>query len=145
MARKNPPEKNTVYYIGSGIALIGVLMFFSVFLSGAMNFGKFDHFENRVQSMALRAVGGIFLIFLGQVIVGVGAAMGKGSIGSALMPDPDEVKEEMEVLSDIAGKLASVSQDREANAPQIIKIRCQYCNSLNNEEDHVCSQCGANL
>lgn len=95
--------------------------------------------------MAFRAFGGMFLIFIGQVIVGVGAATGKGSLGSALLPDPDEIKEDLDIVSEITEKLRSESQTQKNNPPQIIKIRCQFCNSLNNEEDHVCSQCGANL
>ena len=58
MARRQiPPERKTLYYIGMGVALLGILMFLSTFVTFLMHFGDFSNFHARARSDGFRAFG----------------------------------------------------------------------------------------
>lgn len=84
--RKIPPERQTLYYVGMGLTLLGVISFFSVFITGAMNFGNFQNFDGQVRSAALRGIGGMILIIVGNVLMSIAA---KGLAGSGIVLDPE--------------------------------------------------------
>jgi hypothetical protein len=125
---ESPRPWKVMKYVGSGIALIGFLLFFSVFISGAMNFGNFDNFEARTRNMSIRAVLGMFMIIGGGVLGGIAAKQGRNAGG------------ESGPSNDGTWRFGS---DQELAGP--IKIRCQKCRALNDEAAKFCDQCGAEL
>ena len=38
-----------------------------------------------------------------------------------------------------------IEKERIIDRQTIVKVRCRYCNTLNNEGDHTCISCGAKL
>jgi hypothetical protein len=147
-----PPERKTLYYAGMGVAGLGFLLFLSTFFTSALNFGNFDHFEERARSEGLRAITGMVLIIVGMFLLKVGA---KGWAGSGVILDPKKAREEVEPWSRMAGGMAQdalseievvkkVEEHLSAPPPQV-KIRCQKCQALNEESAKFCNQCGSAL
>lgn len=124
----SPSPWKVMKHIGTGISVIGFLMFFSVFVSGALNFGNFDNFEARGRNMAIRGVFGMFLIIGGGVLHTI-ASKQEGNAGNGSGPSND-------------GTWSFGSEDEIAGP---IKIRCPKCRALNDEAAKFCDQCGAGL
>ena len=155
MNRRISSERKTAFYIGTGISALGLLLFLSVFVTSALNFGNFDDFESRAGNSALRAVIGMVLMIAGQAIRAVGA---RGVAGSGLKLDPDQARDDVRPYTNAVGgmirdALESAEQEtdserQEKTEPppsQVILIRCDQCRKLNEETDKFCSECGASL
>lgn len=146
-----PQNRKTLYYIGMGISLVGFLLFLSTFFSFAGNFGNFDDFAGRGQSMMFRAIGGMVLIMAGAVMMNVGR---RGWAGSGIVLDPHQARQEMKPWNRMAGGMAQDALGEidvvnklakkldEPNSPHV-KVRCQKCQALNDDIDKFCGQCGA--
>lgn len=117
-----PPPRKTMAHVGTAMAIVGFLLFFSTFFSAAANFGNFDDFESNTRSMATRAVLGMFLIITGGIVNGAAKRGFKGPADSS---------------GDAFG-----TDDVGASS---IKVRCPKCRQLNDEHDRYCSQCGTKL
>ena len=145
-------ERKTAYYAGNAIALLGVILFLSTFISAALNFGNFDNFEARGQSMAFRAFGGMILIIIGAVISNVGA---RGLAGSGVILDPEEAREDLKPYSHQAGGMLSDTLEKAelgkhlggvASQPErVIMIKCRQCSFLNEEDSKFCQECGSEM
>lgn len=85
--------RKLTYYLGLGLMVVGLLVFGSVFVTGALQFGDFTDFENRSRSSALRGVVGMALLLLGGVLRTVGA---RGVAGSGLVLDPKRARRDLE-------------------------------------------------
>ncbi|MGB7343827.1 MAG: zinc ribbon domain-containing protein [Pirellulaceae bacterium] len=153
MPTKISQERKTAYYLGTGMAGFGLLMFLSVFVTGALNFGNFDNFGGQVRSSMFRAIGGMMLIMVGQGIRAVGA---RGLSGSGVVLDPEQARDDLHPYTNAAGGMLrdvldavdrdSEPQTRQADAPlQVIMIRCGSCRQLNEEDDKFCSNCGTSM
>ncbi len=59
MSDKISRERKTAYYAGTAIAAFGLLMFLSVFVTHALNFGNFQDFDGQVRSSMFRSIGGM--------------------------------------------------------------------------------------
>jgi len=150
--RKIPPERQTLYYVGMGLTLLGVISFFSVFITSAMNFGNFQDFDGQVQSAAFRAVGGMILMMIGTACSNIAA---KGLAGSGIVLDPEQARKDVEpwsrmtggVLQDALSEVDVVNKvvDQLQPAEQQIKVRCRSCKALNDENAKFCDQCGESL
>lgn len=92
--------RKSAYYLGGALSIIGVLMFLSVFVTHAMNFGNFDNFQGQVQSAMFRAIGGMVLIVVGGAITNVGK---RGLAGSGVLLDPEQAREDVEPWSRMEG------------------------------------------
>lgn len=109
MARRNiSPERKALYYFGNGVALIGVLSFVSVFVTGIMHFGDFSNFDAEARSAGIRALLGMGMIVVGSVIANIGA---RGAAGSGLLLDPQKAREDVEPWSRMAGGVMSDALD----------------------------------
>jgi hypothetical protein len=150
--RQIPPERQAVYYLGMVLVGIGLVLFISVFFTGAANFGNFENFEGRARSEGLRAITGIVLTMIGGGLMTVGS---KGLAGSGLVLDPRKARKDVEPWSRMAGgavqdALSEVDVVKKAEerleppAPQV-KVRCRRCHALNDESARFCNQCGAAL
>lgn len=154
--RQISEERKAIFYIGSALMGIGLLLFFSTFLSFACHFGEFKPGENFGKSLALRGFGGMFLLIIGSMIRGVGAA---GVAGSGLKLDPQQARTDLEPWSRMAGgmvndtlseiepvqkmvdKLAGVGSATQ----EVVKVRCRSCQALNDETAKFCNQCGGQI
>ena len=101
-------ERQMAFYFGGALMVIGGLLFFSVFITGAMNFGNFNNFESNAQSSMVRALGGMLLLIIGGGIRGIGA---KGLAGSGVVLDPDKARDELEPYSRMAGGMVKDAMD----------------------------------
>lgn len=144
MTKQISDERKAAFYIGTGLMIIGVLMFVSVFVTGAMNFGNFDNFEENAKSGMFRALGGMALMIVGGIVRGIGAL---GVAGSGVKLDPQQAKEELEPYSRMAGgMIKDVLNEANTNlggkSERIIMVKCTACGKLNEEDSKFCQECG---
>ncbi len=140
------PERKTAYYAGTAIAAFGLLMFLSVFVTHALNFGNFQDFDGQVRSSMFRSIGGMVLMMVGQGIRAVGA---RGFAGSGVILDPDRARKELKPYSKIVGGMVVDALD-ESGIPEkfsergerVVMIRCTACGKLNEEDSKFCQECG---
>lgn len=154
--RQISERRKALYYLGGILMVVGFLLFFSTFASAACHFGDFTDFESRGRSMAMRAFGGMFLLIVGVILRGIGAA---GLAGSGVILDPQEARKDLEPWNRMAGGMASdalsevepvqrlVDKLTEDAPPpdQVVKVRCRSCGALNDEDARFCDQCSAQL
>ena len=100
--------RKTAYYIGSGMALIGLLTFLSVFVTTALNFGDFTNFDSDMRSTSLRAVIGMGLLISGAAVRSVGA---RGLAGSGVVLDPERARREVEPWARMGGGMLGDALD----------------------------------
>jgi len=103
-----PPERQAIYYVGVAVSVIGFLLFFSVFVSFAINFGDFDNFEQRARSSVMRGIFGIALILMGGVLAGIGKL---GTAGSGLQLNPEKARRDVEPWSRMTGGILQDTLD----------------------------------
>ena len=113
------PERQTAYYVGQAISVIGVLLFLSTFLvlaqpspsvtiTGGSGFGQMQnmqaefrqHSDSVMSSFVGRALGGFVLIVIGQVIANIGKF---GPAGSGVVLDPQQARKDVEPWSRMVG------------------------------------------
>jgi len=146
-------ERQVLYYVGMGLTVLGFLLFFSVFVTGALHFGNFEHFESRASSSMIRALSGMGLIVIGQILRGVGA---KGLAGSGVILNPQQAREDLEPYSRMGGGMIrdSIEEtgikeliedlgDHDADIAARVMVRCQQCRTLNEEDAKFCKECGS--
>lgn len=105
--RQISDDRKAAYYIGIILTGIGLLMFLSVFFtffSAATGGVSGDEFG----SIGFRAVGGILLAIVGQVIRGLGA---RGLAGSGVILDPEQAREDLEPWTRMAGGMVKDAAD----------------------------------
>jgi hypothetical protein len=101
--RQISQQRKALYYVGNGVAIFGLLLFLSTFLSAALSFGdrpNFREFRAQGQSMALRAFGGMILMIAGGSVARIGKA---GAAGSGLKLDPEQARRDVEPWSRMTG------------------------------------------
>lgn len=147
MTRQISEERKTAYYLGMVLMVIGGILFFSVFITGAMNFGNFSNFEANARSSMFRALGGMALLFIGGIIRGIGA---RGLAGSGVVLDPEKARRELEPYSRMVGGMVKDVLD-EANVnlggkpERVVMIKCHSCGKLNEENSKFCQECGKQI
>ena len=130
-------SRKVLYYIGNAISIIGIVLFLSVFVTGFN--GDFDTIES---SMKMAPIGMILLI-VGVVISNIGKS---GLAGSGVILDPEKAREDLKPFSKQAGGMIKDALE-EVNLPnnETIKVRCQSCKHLNDENAKYCNNCGNEL
>lgn len=150
--RDIPPERKTIYYVGTAMSGLGLLMFLSSFLFFIAHFGDFSNFESNARTNGFLAFGGMILIIVGGGIAGVGRS---GLAGSGLLLDPQRARRDREPWNRMAGGMANdtlsempilteIVGHRDGGEP-IVKVRCRACSALNEESSKFCGQCGQKL
>ena len=127
--------------------VVGLLVFGSVFVTGALQFGDFTDFEDRSRSSALRGVVGMALLLLGGVLRTVGA---RGVAGSGLVLDPKRARRDLEPYSRMAGGMLKDAIDEVGEAlpgaprggEPVVMLKCRACAKLNEEDSKFCQECG---
>lgn len=100
--------RKILYYLGMMVTVIGMLLFFSTFVTFLLHFGDFTDFNSRVTSEGLRAFGGIFCIVIGQSLRLVGLS---GVAGSGLKLNPQEARRDLEPWSRMSGGILKDALD----------------------------------
>lgn len=139
-------ERKAAFYFGSGLVVVGMLMFLSFFLTVARGFGGVQPGP----SAMLAPIIGMAIMLAGRAIRSVGA---RGFAGSGVMLDPTQAREDLRPYSKMAGGMigdvlehADVSRHAKAAAPErIIMVRCRACEFLNEENSKFCQECGTKL
>lgn len=146
MSDRISPGRKTAYYAGTVISVIGLLLFLSVFVTHAMNFGNFDDFEGQARSFMFRAIGGIVLIGVGQFIRSIGA---RGLAGSGVILDPKQARDDLKPYSKMAGGMlgdaleaSDLSEHLGSGPERVVMIKCSDCGKLNEEDSKFCQECG---
>ena len=154
--RRISPERKAVYYAGMTMMGIGGLLFISTFFTFAANFGNFDNFQDRSQSLFLRALIAMVLLIAGSFVMRIGFA---GKAGSGLVLDPEKARKDIEpwarmaggITSDMLSEVEPVQRvvehitNEEGETKPVVKVRCPKCRALNDETAKFCNQCGAPL
>jgi hypothetical protein len=146
--RQISPDRKALFYIGHGLSLVGLLLFMSNFCIVASAFGNMPQDgPGFMQGFIFRAVGGMVLIGVGQVISNVGK---RGLAGAGLIPDAEQQRKDLEPWSRSTGGMINdaLSEVQSfhpvASAPEI-RVRCPRCKALNEETAKFCDQCGGKL
>jgi len=160
------PERQSLYYLGMGISLVGVLLFLSNFFIGfsghTSRFPDFptgggfpghsdfgSEFDSFGRGMMIRGIGGMILIAVGQFISRIGS---HGLAGSGVVLDPKRARKDLEPYSrmkggmlgdavDESGLLEELKNSKDSSKP-VIMIRCRNCEQLNEEDSKFCQECG---
>ncbi len=147
MARQVSEGRKVAFYLGTIIMIIGLLMFLSVFITGAMHFGDFSNFSANARSSMFRALGGMVLIVIGNIIRMIGSM---GLAGSGVILDPEKAKEELEPYSRMAGGMTKDFLEEAdikigGKTEKVIMLKCQECGKLNEHDSKFCQECGKQL
>lgn len=147
MAKRISGERKAAYYIGMVLMVMGGLLFFSVFVTTAINFGDFGNFQDNARSAMYRAFGGMGLLLIGSIIRGIGS---RGLAGSGVVLDPEKAREGLEPYSRMAGgmvkdALEEADVNMDSQAEKVIMVRCRACRTLNEEESKFCQECGEKI
>jgi hypothetical protein len=147
MTRQISEERKTAYYLGMALMAIGGLLFLSLFVTAAMNFGNFSNFEANARSGMFRAFGGIALLIIGGIIRGIGA---RGLAGSGVVLDPEKARQELEPYSRMAGGMVKDALDEadvnlRGKPERVVMIKCPACGKLNEEDSKFCRECGRKM
>lgn len=142
-------ERKVTYYIGMGMAILGFILFISVFFYGisAMD----DPFMATKTPPFENAVIGMILIIIGFVVMSIGA---RGAAGSGVILDPEKAREDLKpfneatggMINDVISNIDALDNVLKPNVEkQVIKIKCRSCGSLNDEDARFCKGCGKEL
>lgn len=139
--------RKVTYYLGLVLMVVGLLVFGSVFVTGALQFGDFTDFQDRSRSSALRAVVGMALLLLGGVLRTVGA---RGVAGSGLVLDPKRARRDLEpysrmgggMLRDALDEVGDVLPGTQRGGEKVVMVKCRACGKLNEEDSKFCQECG---
>lgn len=143
-------ERKKKYKAGSVLMFLGGLLYLSFFLDIIfLNVHDAGNPFNEVKNMWLRALIGVILLILG--------GMKKARARTGLMKpntnmDLEQDIEERKHLRKLKGKQLNdtlskinLSKHLGIDATPVIKIRCQDCSHLNDEEDKFCGGCGQKI
>ena len=149
MSKLNNSRKVT-YYIGMGMMILGFILFISVFFSFATLFtNPSSMFSTGFPSFS-NAIFGMILIIVGQIVMNIGA---KGAAGSGLILDPEQSREDLKpfneakggMINDVISNIDVVDKFVNSSEKEVIKVRCNSCKSLNDEDAKFCKTCGEKM
>ena len=141
MSKEISKNRKTLYYVGNGLTAIGFILFLSVFFVAFLNpFAMFGS-DNPMANGFI----GFILIIIGQFVSNIGA---RGAAGSGLILDPKQAREDLKPYStQVGGMINDVLDevDIKPESKEVVKVRCQSCKTLNDEDAKYCKKCGATL
>ena len=147
MSEKISEGRKFVYYIGTGVMVIGGIMFASTFFVVFSAFGDHSNMDSLGQTFAIRGFGGMVLLIAGTIIRGIGA---RGLAGSGVVLDPKQAREELEPYTRMAGGMVKDALDEAdislgSKSERVIMIKCRSCGKLNEEDSKFCQECGKEI
>ncbi|HAS73262.1 MAG TPA: hypothetical protein DCS67_03865 [Clostridiales bacterium UBA8960] len=144
MAKKEiSEERKVLYYAGMIVTGIGVVLFMSTFFT-FMNPDRFLMGEVSMGSFMTRPLIGFIMIAVGGFMRTVAA---RGVAGSGLVLDPKKAREDLSPWSTMAGGMINdaLGETKLGTNKEVIKVRCQKCSALNDEDAKYCKDCGGKL
>ena len=148
MAQRISEGRKATYYVGMVLAVVGFLLFASVFVTSIANIGDFSNFEGDMKSGATRAFLGIGLIVAGGIVRGIGA---RGVAGSGVVLDPERARKDLEPYSRMGGGMVKDALDEagiqlggsaRGGGEKVVMVKCRACGKLNEEDSKFCQECG---
>ena len=154
MAKKDiSPTRKLLYYAGMFLLILGIIIFLTTFFSNfnaVSSSSQFPFQRPRKMDMSGALVAGIMWI-VGVFMMSIGKS---GLSGSGIILSPQGEREDLEpwnrskggqikdMLEEVQiGELIKDAKETET----VIKIKCQECDALNDEEDNFCGNCGKEL
>ena len=166
MSKEISNGRKKTFKKGNIILLIGFLIFMSGFLAIIPFVFNILRAFNSPESFNL-PIGSIIWVFisgpLGMILIITGTIIriigARGLAGSGVILDPKRAREECEPLTRMYGGMVkdaldeadiSLSNKIQNTTPretikEIIKIKCQGCSCLNNDNAKFCQSCGEKL
>lgn len=144
------PWRKFVFYLGTILTGIGFILFFSTFfrvffMFSNFSFGDDSSIFNPFGGMGVSFIG-FFMIFIGQIMRGIGRS---GLAGSGILLNPKKEREDLEPFSRSKGGMVSDAYDefKSENKETLHKVmvRCPHCKTLNDEDAKYCDNCGKEL
>lgn len=148
MSKKISEERQSAYFIGVSVMVLGGVLFASGFISFLAHFGDLSNFESQAKTVGGLWFAGMALLIVGSIIRGVAA---RGLAGSGVVLDPEKARDDLEPFSRMAGGMAKDALDEAGIAlgdkepERVIMVKCQACGKLNAEEAKFCQECGKKL
>lgn len=162
MSNKISKERKTIYYVGLGLVIVGVILFISSFFIGFSGSGMHHgmpgfgmggaEFDMGMPKFFKIGLSGMISIIAGGVMMNVGA---KGAAGSGILLDPEQAREDLKPFSSAAGGMINdvienidMVKNKEENTKesnQVIRVRCRACGELNDEDAKFCKSCGERM
>lgn len=158
MSEINKPRK-ILYYVGLCLIIIGIITFLSTFLS-FFNLSRtinlpnvnFATPYNPLVSRSFSATNSFLPAFIGIILTWIGSAVmnvgKKGLAGSGVILDPKKAREDLKPYSrQIGGMVQDAFEELDTTTitTTIVKIRCNHCKSLNDEDSKFCKSCGMTI
>jgi len=151
LSNKISSERKTLYYIGMGMVGLGFILFISGFFVNDVGFDPF--FDAGMPSFFKRALAGMICIIAGSILMNIGA---NGAAGSGIILDPEKARDDLKPYSSAAGGIINdvienidIVKERTIRDKdeilQIVKVRCQSCGELNDEDARFCKSCGGKM
>jgi len=141
--------RKAVYYAGMGASVAGLLLFASCFVTFLANFGNFSaDMPSVMAGAAMRAFGGIGLLFAGGILTRIGLL---GAAGAGVIFDPEQARKDVEPLARMAGGVIGDALDEahanlgQAQPERVVMLKCGACGVLNDEDAKFCKACGKEL
>ena len=102
-----------------------------------------------MSQIMIRGFIGMGLVFVGGILMGVGR---RGLAGSGIVLDPNQARDDLKPWSQMAGGMLddALSQSETVSKithqkEEVIKIKCQKCGALNDEDAKYCDECGTKI
>lgn len=149
MSNKISKERKALYYIGMGLIVLGFILFLSSFFIFGSGFDSF--FDSGMPPFFKRALIGMICIIVGIVLMNIGA---RGTAGSGIILDPEKAREDLKpyssatggMINDVIGNIDIIKDKKNSRDKkeilQIVKVKCQSCGELNDEDAKFCKSCG---
>jgi len=151
--RKLPTSRKRLYYIGMALIILGIILYIVAAYRTHQSFS--NSFNNpfpfirsgraKVHSPILGAILGI----IGAIMMIIGR---RGLSGTGIILSPEGERKDMEPWNRSKGRqiqdmLEETKLDEligsKVETQEVIRLKCQTCEALNNEESKFCDQCGA--
>ncbi len=151
MSNKISNERKSIYYLGLGLTVLGVVLFMSSFFIGASGMDLGFGMDMGMPSFFKVALIGMICIMVGGVLMNIGA---KGAAGSGLILDPEKARDDLKPFTSAAGGMINDAMENidlskikgeKKEGKEVIKIRCRSCNELNDEDSKFCKSCGERI
>lgn len=154
MAKKEiSPERKTMYNVGLGLIVVGFILFLSVFVSAfsSMNGPDFSVSMSNGEPILKSNTPNFGVALIGFILIAVGGGMrtvaAKGVAGSGIILDPDQAREDLKPWTQMAGGMLKDALDEtdikgSSTEKTVVKIKCQNCKALNDEDSKFCKSCG---
>ena len=109
MRKQISPERKGLYYLGMALTVIGILTFVSgMFVASSPSISPFGGGFDVGRSMMTRALTGMGLCVVGQILMNLGKI---GAAGSGLILDPEKACQDVEPWSRMGGGMIKDALD----------------------------------